>query len=282
MKQFLLPILFALSSVHGAPFDPSRFAPQSPPPEVEKVLGPLAEYYRSAERVSGTMQVTRNIDMESSKQELTSKYTFAFERPNRLALIARDGMMAYTFVTDGKQLTTYQATLKRYSVANAPDSLTELAKTTEAMMSGQQNLAAFLSLFASDPHAAILNGVIKASHSGGEQVDGAECDHLVFEQLGMRWEAWIVRGQKPEVRRIVTFMDMAEITKEFEGTKLPGAMPEFSKMKVRAQVDFADWKFNEALPADTFQFTPPEGAKKEEPRPRLGVPKRAEKPKEAK
>jgi thiol-disulfide isomerase/thioredoxin len=262
MKRTLLPVFgVVLLACAVSAQVPGITLP--PPPEVEKILRPMADFYRSADRVSGTMKATLYVEMDAMKQEMPSRYTFAFERPNRVALVAQEGMMASTIVSDGKQLTTYLPMFKRYSVGEAPDSMLEIATRPESMMGGATYLSAFLSLFASDPYSALLNGVTKSASAGSEKVDGIECERLTFEQLGMRWEIWVTKGKQPELRRLTMKMDMSQIQEELGGKELPAGLPDQIKnMRMRTQVDFTDWKFGEPLAANTFQFTPPAGATK--------------------
>lgn len=79
-------------------------------------------------------------------------------------------------------------------------------------------------------------------HTGSPEVNGHPTEHLAFMGPGVNWEIWIDSGKEALPRRFaVTYK---------EAVNFP-----------RFRVEFFDWKLNPRLPAATFAFQAPKGAK---------------------
>jgi thiol-disulfide isomerase/thioredoxin len=220
-------------------------------PAVEKPLRGMTDYYRRTKTMSAKVKSTLQIEAVGMKQEMAMSHSFAFERPNRVAMrFSESGVMpmGYTLVSDGKEVSAYVPMFKRYTRREAPEEMQELFNSPDLMMSAYQTGALF-ALLAENPYAAILDGVTKAKLIGTDKVDGVECDHLTFEQIGFDWDCWIERGEKPALRKVT--LDIGKAVRE-HGPK------EQQMQKMLSVTEFSDWKFDQPL-TENFKFEPPAG-----------------------
>jgi len=191
--------------------------------------------------------------MEGMRQEITSTYTVAFERPSKLAIRQIKGMPTFTLVADGTNVYSYTPMLNRYSVNDTPKTYEELLEAIGAMMGA--NMLFVDNLLRDDVRMALLEGVKTATYAGKEKIGGRECDHLKFQQDEFDWELWVATGETPVVVKVVTDMSKGMGGRDEQ-------MPGMRGMKMTVTNLFDDWSPGADLPADAFVFHPPEGAKK--------------------
>jgi len=105
------------------------------------------------------------------------------------------------------------------------------------------------------PVSDLLYSNLAATHSehllsgvylGQRSLRGTTLDHLSFESVGADWQVWMDAGEPPVPRRIV-------IT--FVGTE---GEPEY-------MATLRDWKFDQAVSDNVFEFEPPADWKRLEP-----------------
>ncbi len=222
-------------------------------PEAKKVLDALGAYYKGLK--SFTLDETTDMVMEAQgmKQTMSSKYSVAMERPNKVARILNEGMMGATIVSDGKTSYTYVPMFKKYIQEDAPQSVFEVVSGDAAAFSGQFSMM-FASLVADDPSAAILEGVQGATFVGVEDAEGVKCSHLKIVQSDMDFDLFVQAGDKPLLLKVIPDMTKAMSAM---GDRMP-----VKDMKMSVSVVFSNWKVDEPVPAGKFAFTPPEGAEK--------------------
>ena len=96
------------------------------------------------------------IKMPGMKQEMWTDYSLAVQRPNRFALVLKEGMMGATKVSDGAKFYTYVPAAKTYSEEDAPPIWARSATPANGMdmmgPMGAADAALFLgSFFAGSP-----------------------------------------------------------------------------------------------------------------------------------
>ena len=176
----------------------------------------------------------------------TAKITV--RRPDRL-LIAIDGDDGVVnLVYDGKTMAVSRVNAKEYSVIPVPGTIQGMMEMVMGRLKVDFPLADFLT---DAPDKSFLFGVTEGKDVGTAMIDGAPCSHLFFKQPpDIELELWVEK-EKPDQalpkRLFVTYRSLPD-------------QPSFIAV-------FSDWNLN-AQPTDAeFVFTPPEGAKKVEPKP---------------
>lgn len=224
----------------------------SPDPRVGKVLMGLAACLQPAKSFKCTVALQVNTEMEGMKQEISSVYDLASEKPNKLALRHVKGMGGNTVVCDGRKLYIYAQGLNRFEERDAPKQVEEL---TEGVGPMAGNMLFVDNLLVNDIYAAIMEGVTLAAYVGQERVEGVECERIRFVQEQFDWELWVSVGAKPVVVQVVS-----DMTKSFSGMAGEAVPPKGMKMIVANR--FSGWTVGEELPAGTFEFAMPAGARK--------------------
>lgn len=229
-------------------------APASvPDPQVKKVLIGMATYLQTAKSFKSTVSLQVNTEMEGMKQEISAVYELAAEKPNKLALRYVKGMTGNTVVCNGKKLYIYALSLNRYEEREAPKLVEQLAEGVGPMAG---NMLFVDNLLVNDIYAAIMDGVLSATYIGKERIDGTECDHVRFVQEQFDWDLWVSSGSKPVVMQV-----LSDMTKSFSDmSDGEGTPPKGMKMLVLNR--FSGWVVGGELPASTFEFDPPPGARK--------------------
>lgn len=227
-------------------------ATTTPDPMVGKVLLALATHLQSARNFCCDVSFLINSEMEGMKQEISATYALAAEKPNHLVLRYLKGMVGNTVVCNGTNLITYAPVLNRYEETEAPKSFEQFSEGV-GPMSG--NMLFVDNLLHDDIYAAIMDGVVKATYVGKEWVDGVECDHLKFIQEQFEWDLWVSSGLKPVVIQVLS--DMSKGLDAMPGDATPG-----KGMKMTVLNRFSHWAVDATLPAETFQFKLPPGARK--------------------
>ena len=244
----------APTPVH-APMPPpavSNAVADSPDPMVGKVLLALASNLQGAKHFRCDVSFLFNSETEGMKQEISTHYALAVERPNRLALRYLKGMPGNTVVCNGKTITTYAPSLNRYEEKEASKSFESFTQGV-GPMSG--NMLFVDNLLRDDIYAAIMDGVVKATYAGKDTVDGLDCVHVKFVQEQFDWELWVTPGLTPVVVQVLN-----DMSKAMGGMAGDGAASRGMKMTVLNR--FSNWVVDGAMPTNAFEFKPPAGARK--------------------
>ena len=226
----------------------------APDPQVGKVLLGMATYLQSAKSFRCAVSLQVNTEMEGMKQEISAVYDLAAEKPNKLALRYVKGMTGNTVVCNGKKLYIYALSLNRFEEREAPKLVEQLAEGVGPMAG---NMLFVDNLLVNDIYAAIMDGVTSATYIGKERIEGIDCDRVRFVQDQFDWDLWVSTGPKPVVVQVVSDMG-----KSFSGMSGETSPPKGMKMIVLNR--FSGWVVDGVLPADTFEFVPPAGARKAE------------------
>jgi hypothetical protein len=226
--------------------------PVSPDPMVGKALMSLASHLQTSRTFRCDVSFLINSEMEGMKQEISATYALAVEKPNRLALRYVRGMAGNNVICNGTNLVIHAVSLNRYQETEAPKTFEQFAQGV-GPMSGNMLFAD--NLIREDIYASIMEGVIKVSYAGRDTVEGVECDHLKFTQEQFDWELWLTPGLKPVVVQVLN-----DLSKGLGSTVGEGASPKGMRMTVLNR--FSNWVVEGPLPAGTFEFKPPAGARK--------------------
>jgi peroxiredoxin/outer membrane lipoprotein-sorting protein len=222
------------------------------------VLEQFARTLRGFETLQFVMHQEMNTRMEGMRQQMSSRFEVAVERPNRFAIRLTQGMMGTTVVSNGEKLYTYMPMMGRYQVDEAPASLEEFDTGTSAVgPMAQMGAGMFLNIFAAnEPKRELLEIVDSIEYVGVEEVDGQPCHRLKLSSEGMNIDAWVTReGRTLPVRVRPDLKGYMERIKQ----EMPAEM---EQMEIEMAFRFEDWKFDEPVPDESFRFEPPDDAEK--------------------
>ncbi len=238
--------------------------------KADQILRQASEYISGLKSFTAELDMIMNVEAQGMKQEMTSNYSLALQRPNKLAVIMNSGMLGGTLVCDGKNVYTYTPMTRSFTTEKAPESLRDLdnLKGNSVMeMTGIVNV-----LIDENPYDLISEGIKNMQYVGLEDSNDMKLHHLKMtadlEDEETDLDVWINEGKKTLVHKIIP--DVAEVLKR-SGQEMPG----FQDMKMDVELVFKNWEVNKNIPDDTFVFSPPEGAelaKPAGPHPLIGKP----------
>jgi len=216
----------------------------------------VSDYYGSLSSLACDMAVRVSMERPTRKHTTTALYTVAMERPNKFAVVLKEGENGATVVCDGDSLYTYVPALKKYSVEPAPESIDKflLEKYRATALVGPGGAFAY-SLLATKPYDLLMDAVKTGKDYGLEENEKLKLHHARFEEEQFAWDIWVQSGERPLVQKVAP--DLSKLIAQVRRER-----PELPEMKVDMEVTFTNWAPNEKLTADRFKFTPPAGAEK--------------------
>ena len=228
-------------------------------PKAEQLIRQMSDYLGGCKNMRLDLTSVTKMRGEGMYQEFVSKFTVAIQRPDKLAMILKSGMMGATVVSDGKNSTIYFPMMRRYMIKPAPDKIEALSQ--ELLMAGGNGFGfpMLAALISDKPFDSIMAGVKTGQLVGEETLDGVKCQHAKFTQDEFDWEIWIQAGPKPLLRKIVPDYTRA-FAKMVEGTG--EQTPLLKGMTASMTVSMDNWTVDAALPAELFAFVPPAGTQK--------------------
>jgi len=273
----LIVAAVALCACTIAAAETAQTNPATRPVDVDvPLLKRMSKLLAGAKTVQTSYEHEMTVSAEGMRQQMITNLTLTVERPNRLALVVRSGLLGVTIVSDGKQLLRYFPLFHQYAVEDAPAEMPPLEDPFGAgglPAPGPTGIAS--ALLADDPYAVLIEGVLKVDDLGTEQLNGSAARHLRFTQEQYDWDLWLAAGEQPLPVQI-----RFDPTKFFK--KMAEEEPVPRDLKVQVVVRFGPWKIDSKVPQDAFAFAPPADAKKveslgpemigqEQPHPLLGV-----------
>lgn len=181
-------------------------------PKADEVLHRLADFMKATEnfRAKATMDWRfedrgnqKRFVNEKGKQHVGTKYTIAFERPNRFALTQKVGDVGATVVSDGDQIFARLPQRESYALDPAPDEFAPImtALRMAAEVTNMPGIGLVGALASSNPYKELTDGLNNIEYLGQEKVDRKKCDHLKLGQDDSWIELWIEAGDRPVLRR---------------------------------------------------------------------------------
>ena len=286
--KFSLPLSLVLAMLLVLPAD----AEEKEPPQTDEqerridekaveILREARELIREAESFSLTMEQHHSIRAEGMRQELTTRYAIAVEKPNKFAYVLEGGamMMGGTVISDGEKMVAYMPMFGRYTVSEAPEAWDEIQTSSPMIMGFSMVLGPLLS--GADGEMEKLARIAdQIEYVGTERVGDHECHHIhvvagptaedlknvpeeVAEQLPQApfmIDVWVRTGERPLLCRIrpdlsAAFARMGKHEEEVASKMLQG-----TEMEITFRFD--DWRINPDIPEERFEFKPPPGAEK--------------------
>jgi len=173
----------------------------------------------------------------------TAKYEVTLQRPDKLRVLKPADGNATSFYYDGKSMMGYSPAENLLAVADAP-------ATIDATMEKAYKLAAiyfpFDDVIVANPYGDLAPGLKHAYYVGQSRlVGGTTTDIVAYAGDGVFVQLWVGAEDKlPRLMRAI-FLDDPD--------------------HMRHELAFADWRLDEALPADTFSPPAPASTAKHIP-----------------
>jgi hypothetical protein len=171
---------------------------------------------------------------------LTNVRRVAVQRPSQFAADAEGDTLSRSVWFDGKNISVYDRSQNVWASIPASGSIDTALDTLADKYDAAVPLA---DLLYGDPYAVLTEDVTYSKYLGLHLAAGVLCHHLVFSQPTIEWQIWIDAGEKPIVRQLA-----------ISYVREPGE-PQYVAV-------MSKWRLLPTVPANLFQFEPPEGATK--------------------
>jgi peroxiredoxin len=212
--------------------------------KAQELTRKLMSQFQSAKSAEADLKVVVKLQGPEAKA-MPATYSLAVEKPNRIALVFKEGAIGASVYSDGTNGVTFIPMLKQYTVRPAPKNIGTIVMEAGATFGDVTGSMAFIAaLFSPKPYEALLDGVTEGTYAGLEVIAGKEYQRLKFKQEGVSWSMLITPGDRPLLRRIE--VDVSELPVNAESMTM----------------EFSGWKFDEKIEAARFKFVPPDGARK--------------------
>jgi hypothetical protein len=209
--------------------------------DADKILQAMSNYMAAQKNVSFAFDADIEvITSDIQKIQFASSGNVLLSRPDRIRVSRTGGYTDVLLVSDGKTATVLSKDANTFAQIHSPGSVDQLIDRLRDQLGVPLPGADFLS---SNPHDVLAADVLKGTHVGRGVIDGVECEHLAFRNQDTDWQLWVEVGDRPIPHKFV-------IT-----SKTQAAAPQYT-LRIR------DWKTDPQPAADSFIFTPPDGAKK--------------------
>lgn len=253
-----------------APEQPNQEQPGAQPQadpqsqaDAKRILDRVRDHYAGVQGLTVEVNASTTTDMEGEEvRQEQPAFKIAAQRPNRAALRVQGDGQEYALVSDGQTIWHYLGNVVgAYTEEKAPDSMGGIIDAASFGQTGgadsllmMPHIAA-LALLDGDRFDKMIDGASSVRTVGQEEIDGHTCDRIRVEMNTIDADIWVRTGEEPWVDRIAP--DMTKMFKQLQ--QMEGA-EDFTPPKF--EVTFSNWTRQEQFDDATFQFTPPEDAKK--------------------
>lgn len=239
------------------------------------------KFYQGLQSFEADIVSTTHVEMAAKKTDMGSSYHLALLRPNSFALIMQAGMNGGSLISDGNKTTTYMPMFNKYTTTDAPRDLSELAQPMGLVMVLGGLPLGIENFLDKDPIKSFSRDLTKSEYVGLEKIGDKPAHHLRLVGKVYSIELWIADGAQPFLLQSQITPDMKntfKVISEEQKKKMPAG---FDTMSMSRTNTFSNWKINQSIAADEFQFKPPLGAqlvddlfphKAEPPHPLIGKP----------
>lgn len=224
-------VAIALSAVHAAQAAPSNDATQ--------ILKRMTDYVAAQQTISAAFDTDIEvITTDLQKIQFANSGQLQLSRPNQLRASRIGGYADVELIFDGTTISIFGRHLNQYAQVDAPGTLEELV---DRLRAGTGAALPATELLLSSAYEQLTADVVDAKHIGRGVIGGVECEHLAFRTPEVDWQLWVELGSRPIPRKYV-------IT-----SKTVAGSPQFTLL-------IKEWRTDAPVDANTFVFTPPEGA----------------------
>lgn len=197
----------------------------------------MSDALSQAQAFSVTTHEVRDVAESSGKLvHLTLVHKTIVRRPDRL-YVETTGDRRNEAWYDGRGITLVMHGDKVFAQAPMPETLD---RTIDALNERYGFYVPGSDMVYSNPAHALLTDTTTGGWMGVETIDGQPCDHVAFEDRGVKWELWVPTTGSPLPRRSKADFPYQKRLRKFE-------------------IDFTNWNLSPTLAADVFEPEVPTG-----------------------
>ncbi|HXB02095.1 MAG TPA: DUF2092 domain-containing protein [Opitutaceae bacterium] len=213
-------------------------------PQVQSILAGAAKFYADAQSFEADIESVTHVETDARNRNRDSSFHVAFQRPASFALVLKTGWSGGTLISNGKTLIAYMPASKKYTSTAAPADLAELLSPRSLIFIESGLALGFEDLWQQDPIQTFESKLRRSEYIGSEEIDGVAAQHVRLTERSCVADYWIADGPQP-------LLLQAQITENSSGRNGPEKM-------VRTST-YTNWRVNQPVAVDTFQFQPPPG-----------------------
>lgn len=234
--------------------------------KAEKVIKQLLKHVTAAKNLSAVVNSSGWTESKGKKREFSVDYSWVHQRPDRFNISMKLRGKVGRAVSDGKKLFVLDPSRNAYVEYKAPEGLVEALR--------QRGMGRYASAFmaptfiaglvAGQKYDKLIENVESMRYVGLEDTEGGKAHRIAIEQKSIDWELLVADGKKP--KPIKATADLAKMfAKSGRGRRGPP-----KDFKGALTTTFKNWTVNGKVGPETFAFTPPPGATKQDPTARKG------------
>lgn len=209
--------------------------------DADAVLKAMSEYLAGITAFEiQTHNMTEVVLRSGQKIQFDTPANFTLQRPDKFRAERIGAQKDQILYYDGKSLTLMMIDKNLYASVPAPDTIEDaidFARTSLDIVAPAGDLVC------KNAYDILMEDVVAGFYIGKSYINGSLCHHLAFRGYDVDWQIWIEQGNSPLPRKFV-------ITSKW----ITGA-PQFT-------VNINAWNLSPKITDETFNFVPPEGAKK--------------------
>lgn len=247
---FILSLAF---SGHAAIAEEQANRPQKIDPKAKKVIRQLVEHIGTARTVAVDILLDGKAKISERRHvRREGDCSVTIEKPRKVAVVSRISM-GTTSYTDGKTLWSYHASGNVYAtrLMRAGFGFEEIIfHFVTDTASGHTALPFVSNLLAGKSVDELIKNLKAADYLGVAEERGTKCHRLKLTRGKNTWEMWVTAGDKPVIQKMIE-----------QGISTGSGSIEGTTPIMITTIRYDNWKLHTKLPAETFTFTPPEGAK---------------------
>ena len=169
---FLLPmcsVLVAFLLALATHLQADTNAPAGVDAKSKEVLTKLLNSLKTAKSAEAGIKMSMEISLPGlPPQHMSGDYSFAMQRPNKLAMVLTNGMMGATVISDGTNQLTHLPMLKKYTLTPAGKDLMSATPggDAESMAGTMGSLGLLGAIFNTNGYEGFIDGIPSAVYKG--------------------------------------------------------------------------------------------------------------------
>ncbi len=216
-------------------------------PDAMAILNKVSLFHQSIESLSVQIDKKSTSEKYGFKQTWKDSLDCRYVQPNQLSIVPLNGSSEPTFISDGRDMTTYIPLLHEYQQTSAPATMNGIISPWSGPGRIVSQLVPFIDfILLKQPAEEFTKLFPKMDYVERVTIDGVDCHHLKLHNKQLSWDFYINAGGNSNIVRFTP--DLSAYAKLGES--------------IHYQWDFKNWQVNQDISKADFEFNKPAGAKK--------------------